>query len=83
MSLLWENLAEQGPEFPLLTPAICSYNNNTVPSLLFVYSANPLYLGHPPPLLLANAPAFSEPSGNHFSTRPSNRLFESEAPASF
>lgn len=44
---LWENVAVQGLEFPSLRPAICSYNNNTVPSLLFVYSANPLYLGQP------------------------------------
>ena len=46
---LWENLTEQGPGSPLPRPAICSYNNNTVQSLLFVYLANPLYLGQPPP----------------------------------
>lgn len=46
--LLWENVAVQGLEFPSLRPAICSYNNNTVLSLLFVYSANPFYLGQPP-----------------------------------
>lgn len=57
--LLWENVAVQGPEFPLLRPASCSYNNNTVLSLLFVYSANPFYLGQHPSLL-ANALTFSE-----------------------
>lgn len=45
---LWENVAQWGPEFPLLGPVICSYNNNTVLSLLLVYSAKPLYLGLPP-----------------------------------
>lgn len=45
---LWENVAVQGPEFPLLRPAICSYNNNTVLSL-YLFTQLTLFIWGSPP----------------------------------